>query len=185
MDYSKKISSKYISKHQYFTAREDVYETNTGKIVDPYFVVEMPESACAVALTAEGEIVLVKQYRYPINKECIELPGGFIDENEATEKAIARELLEETGYTFDKYCYLGKTYANPGVLNNCTHLFLCTGGKKIAEQNLDANEEIEILLYNVDAVKKLLEDNIVVQSMHELCTYKALKKLEELDLHIP
>jgi ADP-ribose pyrophosphatase len=179
----KKISSKYISKHQYFTAREDAYETNTNKIVNPYFVVEMPESACSVALTAEGKVVLVKQYRYPINQDCIEIPGGFIDDTEDKEKAIARELLEETGYVFDKFYYLGKTYANPGVLNNCTHLFLCTGGKKVAEQSLDANEEIEIVLLDMEEVKQLVENNAITQSMHELCIYKALKKLDELKLN--
>ncbi len=177
----KKISSKYISKHHYFTARVDAYETDTGKIVDPYFVVEMPESACAVALTADGKVILVKQYRYPINKVCVEIPGGFIDNNEEKEKAIARELLEETGYAFDKFYYLGKTYANPGVLNNCTHLFLCTGGNKIAEQTLDANEEIEILLRDINALKILIEENGITQSMHEVCIYKALKKLEEIN----
>jgi ADP-ribose pyrophosphatase len=177
-----KISSKYISKHQYFKAREDAYQTNTGKIVDPYFVVEVPESACAVALTAEGQVILVKQFRYPINEVCVEIPGGFIDDNEDKEKAIARELLEETGYAFDEFYYLGKTYANPGILNNGTHLFLCTGGKKIAAQSLDANEEIEIVLLDVQAVKKLLEENGIKQSMHELCLYKAFKKLEELKI---
>jgi ADP-ribose pyrophosphatase len=176
----KKLSSTYISKHQYFTARQDVYQTNTGKIVDPYFVVEVPESACAVALTADGKVILVKQYRYPINEVCIEIPGGFIDENEDKEKAIARELLEETGYVFDTFYYLGKTYANPGILNNGTHLFLCTGGKKVAEQTLDPNEEIEILLYDIETVKELIETNAIKQSLHELCLYKAFKKLDSL-----
>jgi ADP-ribose pyrophosphatase len=178
----KKISSTYISKHQYFTARRDAYQTDTGKIVDPYFVVELPDSAGAVAITAEGQVILVKQFRYPINEVCIEIPGGFVDENEDKEKAIARELLEETGYAFDAFYYLGKTYANPGILNNGTHLYLCTGGKKVAAQTLDANEEIEIILLDIEDVKKLLEENGIKQSMHELCLYKAFKKLEELQI---
>ena len=146
MSFFKKLSSEYINKHQYFTARKDSYETPSGKIVNPYFVVEMPSSACAVAITANDEILLVKQFRYPINQICIELPGGFIDEAEPKEKAIARELLEETGYSFTETIFLGETYGNPGVLTNATYLFLCKGGVKIAQQSLDDNEEIEILL---------------------------------------
>lgn len=169
------ISTEYISKHQYFKARKDKYETATGKIVEEYFVVEMPDSACAVAITEDGDFVLVKQYRHPIGKMSLELPGGFVDPNEPIEKAITRELLEETGYTFSNVICLGKTYSNPGVLNNVTHLFLATGGVKTASQSLDDDEEIEIILKSREEVEALLEKSIFKQSMHELCLMKGLK----------
>lgn len=66
---------------------------------------------------------------------------GFIDEGEDMEKAIARELQEETGYEFTKFDYLGKIAANPGLLDNYTHLFLARGGKKTGVQQLDHNKE--------------------------------------------
>ena len=181
MPFAKKISSTYIAKHQYFTARKDGYETETGKIVPEYFVVEMPNAAAALALTADGKVIMIKQYRYPIDEICIEIPGGFIDENEPIEKAIARELMEETGYTFSDFYYLGKTYSNPGVLTNCTHLFLALGGKKTTTQNLDPNEEIEILLYEKEEVLQMIEENKIKQSLHELCIDKGFKKLASLN----
>jgi ADP-ribose pyrophosphatase len=168
---------KYISKHKYFTAREDAYQTTSGKIVDPYFVVELPDSACATAITEDGNIILVEQYRHPIAQNCVELPGGFVDDNEPMELAIARELLEETGYRFKQVIYLGKTYANPGILNNATHLFLATGGLRVSEQSLDANEEIVIYLKSIDEVKTMLLQNEIKQAMHELCLVKAFEKL--------
>ena len=171
----KKLSSEYISDHKYFTARKDAYATPTGKVVSPYFVVELPESACAMAVTTENEILLVEQYRYPIDQECFELPGGFIDDNEAPSKAIARELAEETGYSFGHIHYLGTTYANPGVLNNATHLFLALGGKKTGEQSLDENEEIRICLKPLDEIKKMLQSGMIKQSMHETCIRRALE----------
>ncbi len=73
------LSSEYINKHQYFTARKDSYETAGGKKVDAYYVVELPPSACAMALTENNEVVLVKQFRYPVKDTFLELPGGFID----------------------------------------------------------------------------------------------------------
>lgn len=167
----KTISSEYISNHKYFTARKDKYETEKGKIVDEYFVVELPPSACAMAITAENEVVLVNQFRYPIHDEMIELPGGFVDDGEQPLQGITRELMEETGYTFDSIHYLGMTTANPGVLNNFTHLFIALGGVKTSEQSLDANEEIQIILKPLEEVKRMLEQHEIRQSMHALCLF--------------
>jgi ADP-ribose pyrophosphatase len=167
----KTLSSEYISGHPYFTARKDTYETPAGKIVSPYFVVELPVSVTAMAITQNNEVILVEQYRHPLQQRLLELPGGFVDKDETPETAVERELMEETGYRFTAIHSLGITAANPGVLNNYTHLFLATGGVKTAAQSLDANEEIEIILKPLDEVRQMLDENQVVQAMHALCLF--------------
>lgn len=174
----KKLSSTYLSNHIYFTAREDRCERPDGKIIDPYFVVELPASVCAMAITENNEVILVKQYRHPIEESILELPGGFIDANEDPEKAIGRELLEETGYSFSSYTYLGKVAANPGVLNNYTHLFLAEGGKKVTDQQLDANEEMEIKFFSLEEVRQLLHQNEIKQALHATCLFYGFEKLD-------
>jgi ADP-ribose pyrophosphatase len=91
---------------------------------------------------------------------------------------IARELLEETGYSFLSYEYLGKISANPSTNNNLMHMFLARGGKKIAAQQLDGNEEIEVELFSVDEVRELLKENKIIQAMHVTCIMYALERLK-------
>ena len=176
----KTLSSQYISNHIYFTARKDRFQRADGAIIDPYYVVELPTSATALPLTEDGRIVLVKQYRHPIDEVILETPGGFIDKGEDFTTGMKRELLEETGYSFSHIEPLGRVAANPGLLNNYTELFLATGGKKINTQQLDHNEEIEIVLVTIEELIDMLMKQEIKQSLHVNCIFFALLKLGRL-----
>jgi len=178
----KTLSSEYLTDKSFFRARKDKCVTPTGKIIPEYYVVELDLTLCALAITENNEVVMVKQYRHPVGKTLLELPGGFVDKNETPEKAIARELLEETGYEFSKYEYLGEVAANPGVLSGYTKLYLATGGKKIAGQKLDDNEEIEVELVSIDDLVELLLQNKIEQSLHTNCIFYALLKMGKFKL---
>ncbi|MEJ7738674.1 MAG: NUDIX hydrolase [Chitinophagaceae bacterium] len=174
------LSSEYLNKHVYFTARRDRCLRQDGVIVDPYFVVELPTAATAFALTENNEVLLVKQYRHPIGEVALETPGGFVDEGEDFTTAMKRELLEETGYEFISVEYLGKFAANPGILNNYTEMFMATGGRKTAEQKLDHSEELEIVLVSIEESAQLLMQQKIRQSVHANCIFFSLLKLGKL-----
>ena len=173
------VSSEYISRHKYFTARKDKCVMPDGKIVPEYFVVELPRTVCGVALTKEGEVLMIKQYRHPLEEVLLEIPGGFIDKGETAEEAMRRELKEETGYEFTSFTYVGKIAANPGVLNNYTDFFLAQGGKKTGTQQLDDHEDLQIEKISVAELKKLFLENKIVQATHNNCIFYALRALGE------
>jgi ADP-ribose pyrophosphatase len=179
----KLLSSNYLFKDLWFSVRKDTCLSTGGKIISPYYVYEFPTWVAAVPVTEDGKIIMVRQYRHALGETCIEIPGGCVDNSDKNHQAaIARELLEETGYGFSSYEYLGKISANPSTNNNLMHMFLAKGGKKIAEQTLDGNEEIEVELLTVKEVKKLIKENKIIQSMHITCILYALEKLGEIKL---
>jgi 8-oxo-dGTP pyrophosphatase MutT (NUDIX family) len=172
------LSSEYVAKESWFTVRRDTCKRSDGKIISNYFVFEFPEWATAFPITAEGKILMTKQYRHAINEVCIELPGGCVDATDKTyEDAIRRELLEETGYEFDDIKPLGKISANPSTNSNLMHMFLATGGKKVNQQSLDDNEEIELIELSFDDLMQLIDENKILQAMHMTTIYYALKYL--------
>lgn len=177
----KTLSSEYLFNDRWFKVRKDTCETPGGKIVDPYYVYEFMPWVGALPLTEEGNVIMIRQYRHALGEDCIEIPGGCVDDTDKNfEEAIARELLEETGYAFSSFDYLGQISPNPSTNSNLLHMFLAKGGKKIAEQKLDENEEIEILEMSIEELKQLLRDNKIIQSMHVSCIFYALDKLNEL-----
>jgi ADP-ribose pyrophosphatase len=175
------ISSEYLFKDLWFTVRKDVCETPQGKIINPYYVYEFPTWVSALAVTADNKVVMVRQYRHGLQQTILEVPGGCVDDDDKDyQAAIARELLEETGYEFSNYEYLGKVSPNPSTNNNWMHMFLATGGIKVKEQELDHNEEIEVLLMDVEEVRSLLAENKIVQALHSCTIMYGLAKLRQL-----
>lgn len=175
------LSSEYLFNDLWFKVRKDRCQKPDGGIVDPYYVYDFPTWVTALALTEDGKIILERQYRHAIDEICIEIPGGCVDDTDKTlEDAIARELLEETGYSFSSYEYLGKISANPSTNSNLMHMFLAKGGKKTSDQKLDANEEIQIELVTVDELKAMIRENKILQAMHVACMLYGLEKLGTL-----
>jgi ADP-ribose pyrophosphatase len=176
----KVLESKKLFNEPWLNIRVEKCELPNGKVMPAYYILEYPSWANAFAITKDNQVLMVKQYRHAIGEESIELAGGVVDQGESPEEAIKRELLEETGYVFESIELIGKLSANPATSNNYTFLYLAKGGEKVAEQNLDDHEDVEVLLYSIDEVKQLVRDNKILQALHTSCIFYALEKIGKL-----
>ena len=88
-------------------------------------------------------------------------------------------MVLRTGFTFSKYEYLGKISPNPSTNDNWMHMYLATGGKKTGMQSLDHNEEIEVVLFSIDELKKLINEHQIVQAMHATTIFYGLQRIGE------
>ncbi|MBC8053978.1 MAG: NUDIX hydrolase [Sphingobacteriaceae bacterium] len=175
-----KLSSRYLVKEQWATLRVDTCRMPNGTLIEDYYVLEYPGWVNAVALTEDGEVILIRQYRHAAEEVILELPGGCIDPGETPEQAIKRELLEETGYEFESVEPICTLYANPSTSGNITSSFLAKGGKKIQEQHLDGREEIEVFTVSLEKLKTLALDNQFPQALHASAVFHALLRLDKL-----
>lgn len=173
----KVVKSEKLFSAPWLNVRKDVCELPDGRKHSDYYILEYPDWATAFAMTEDGKVVMVRQYRHGLGVISTELPGGVIDAGETPEQAIARELKEETGYVFESIEELGKVSPNPATSTNYMHMFLARGGKKITEQNLDATEDVEVLVLTVEAFKQMLRENKIVQSLHVTTAFYALERL--------
>ena len=158
------IESKYVYQSPYGKMRVDTCRLPDGRIVKEYNVCEYPEWVDIVAVNDDNELVMVKQYRHGAGKHFLEVVAGSVDDGEAPEKAIVRELQEETGYVcLSEPILLGRFHHNPARQNNRVHIYFCDKISKKYEQDLDDIEDIEVVHVPFDKVEDLIHDGTITQ----------------------
>jgi ADP-ribose pyrophosphatase len=140
------LKSELVFNHPWYKLRRDEVRLPNGQIIDDYFVSVRPEVAIVFPVTAAKEVIFVRQYKHGAGGIFLELPGGvFNSENEPAAEAAMRELMEETGYSSDRVTHLATVFDNPTKDTNRIHMFLAEDVRQVAEQHLDATENIQII----------------------------------------
>lgn len=124
MHYEKFISSEDIFKGVILNVKRDTVELENGARATRE-VVRHNGAVCIAPLTDKGELVFVRQYRYVLGRELLELPAGKLDsKSEDRFECAVRELKEETGYSADKITFMGNYVSAPGFTDELLSLYL-------------------------------------------------------------
>ena len=144
----KLISSEFVLDEKWYQVRKDMVEIKPGKIVDDYYLGIFNDIVLIVALTADQQIPLVRQYRHGAGEVLTELPAGYMEDKEDDPLTAAqRELQEETGFIAPTWHKLGVFFKNSAkTRGDNVHLFLALDAKKTTDQKLDENENIEVIM---------------------------------------
>jgi ADP-ribose diphosphatase len=148
--------SRVLLETPIFRLREDrATHPDTGHSGN-YYVLENPDWVNMVALTREGQLLLVRQWRHGTGSVELELPAGMVEPGEPPEEAAARELLEETGYAADRVTRLGSVRPNCAYQTNTCTSVLLEGCHLVGPTRFDPGEDIEHLLVDPKAVPELV-----------------------------
>ena len=154
-----KLSSEAIFQGRLLEVRKDEVELPNGKTSTREWI-NHPGAVCCVPILPDGKIALIRQYRYPVQEEMIELPAGKLDSGEEPETCAVRELEEEIGYYPEKLTFLTHIHPAIGFANEKMWLYLAEDLEK-TDSKLDEDEFLELIpTYLSEAVQMVWDRKI-------------------------
>ncbi|HEU5138357.1 MAG TPA: NUDIX hydrolase [Bacillales bacterium] len=150
----KTISSEQIYKGKIIDVQLDQVELPDGQTSSRELVYH-PGAVAVLAVTPEGRLLMVRQYRKPLERSLVEIPAGKLENGEAPESCARRELEEETGYRSDSLQYVTSFYTSPGFSDEIVHLYFSNQLEK-GEQKTDDDEFVELMEVTLEEAKELM-----------------------------
>ena len=149
----------YQNKYGYTLYDNDVINPAGKK--GKYMVLENHDFVVIIAITPEKKIVMIRQWRYPIDRESLELPAGSIDAGEDKLKCAKRELLEETGYSSSEWSEIKSYWIGNGAIKIKGRIFLAKNAIKTDDTNHEETENIVSELYSYPELERMIENNFI------------------------
>ena len=169
-----KLSSRIIFQGRLLDVRKDEVELPNGKTSTREWI-NHPGAVCCIPILSDGKIALIRQYRYPVQSEMIELPAGKLDKGEKPEVCAVRELEEEIGYRTNKLTFLTHIHPAIGFANEKMWLYLVEELEK-TDSKLDDDEFLELIPTSFD-------DAIEMVWSHEITDVKTIIGLLWVERH--
>ncbi|HLQ72563.1 MAG TPA: NUDIX hydrolase [Bacillota bacterium] len=143
-------------------------------------IIKHPGAVAIIPITPDNKIVLVRQYRKPLEKTIVEIPAGKIEQKERPELTAIRELEEETGYTTNELSFVTSFYTSPGFADELMHIYMTTDIHRLTEKVTgDDDEFIEKMELTLEEAKEYVRK----QDIHDAKTNYAILYLEQMEMN--
>ncbi|MBI2306420.1 MAG: NUDIX hydrolase [Rhodocyclales bacterium] len=161
--HEEKIESTQVFDGVLLDVRKDrVRLPNGGESVREYIV--HPGAVVVIGVLDDGSLLFENQFRYPLQRDFLELPAGKIDADEEILATARRELLEETGYEAAEWRHLGVMHPCIGYSDERIEIFLARGLRKVAEPALDHNEFLDVLTLSLADATAAVRDGRITDA---------------------
>ncbi len=167
------LTSELVLEGGMLRVKRDQVRLPSGNQSQREFIMH-PGAVLVIPLLDNGNLLLERQFRYPLNRVFIELPAGKIDPDEAILVTGQRELLEETGYTAKEWVYLGLQHPCIGYSDEVIYMFIARG-LLAGEAMQDEDEQLELFEASLDACLEM----VATQQITDAKTILALMYLEK------
>lgn len=167
------------------THKESIYK---GRIVDLHLhevelpngktskreIINHPGAVALIALTEEGKLLMVKQFRKALEKEIVEIPAGKLEAGENPEDSAIRELEEETGFKTNQLNKVISFYTSPGFADEIVHIFKAENLTK-GSSSTDEDEFVEVMEVTLEEAEKMIE----TEEIHDAKTVFAVQYIKQ------
>ena len=174
--FEKQVETQTVYRGLIVNVRSDVAEIQNGKRV-PREVVEHSGGVGIVPVTSDNKVLMVRQFRYPMGEELLEIPAGKLGDGEAPIDCAVRELSEETGCTAGTIVDLGATYPSPGFCKETLFLYLALD-LQAGEMHLDEDELLSVEPVGIDELIDMIMANELPDAKSIIGIMKAKEYLE-------
>jgi len=173
----RRITSTLVFEGKLLKVRSDTVRLPNGHTAEREYI-EHPGAVAVIALTDAGELVMERQFRYPLGRDMFELPAGKIDPGEDPLETARRELKEETGYTAQDWKHIGTINIAIGYSNEHIEIYLAKGLQR-GGSKLDDEEFLEVFTLPLETALDWVRDGRITDAKTVSGLFWAEKLLSE------
>ena len=177
MLYEKKLTSKQIFDGKVVKLFVDTVELPDGREAIRE-IVRHPGAVCVIPVTNDGEVIMVKQYRYAFEQIMLEIPAGKLEPGEDPLEAVKRELEEESGVVANNIEYMGEIFTTVAIFDEKIHAYLATD-LVFNNAHPDDDEFLEVEKIPLKTLVDMVMNGEIKDSKTQICILKAHKLLSE------